>query len=66
MVKISLDDNNLSKMHPLDKIGTDRACERTSAYVTKEDIRIVLYDEFPLLRTTTGQGNIKANTGWIP
>jgi hypothetical protein len=66
MVKASLDDNNLSKMHQLYKIGTDRTCGRTSAYVTKEDIRIVLYDEFPLLRTTTGQGNIKTNTGWIP
>ena len=66
MVKVSLDDNNLSKMHPLYKIETDRTCGRTSAYVTKEDMRIVLDDEFPLLRTTTGQGNIKTNTGWIP
>jgi hypothetical protein len=66
MVKISLDNNNLSKMHPLYKIGTDHTCGRTSTYVTKEDIRIVLYDEFPLLRTATGQGNIKTNTGWIP
>jgi hypothetical protein len=65
MVKISLDYNNLSKMHLLNKIGTDRTCGRTSAYVTKEDIRIVLSDEFPLLRTT-GQGNIKTNMGWIP
>jgi hypothetical protein len=66
MVKISLDDNNLSKMHPLYKIGTDRTCEKTSAYVTKKDIKIVLYDEFPLLRTITGQDNIKINTAWIP
>jgi hypothetical protein len=66
MVKISLDDNNLSKMHPLYKIGIDRTCERTSAYVTKEDIKIVLFDEYPLLRTTTRQDNIKTNTGWTP
>jgi len=66
MVKISLDDNNLSKMHPFYKIGIDRTCERTSAYITKEYIKMVLYDEFPLLRTTTRQGNIKTNTGWIP
>jgi hypothetical protein len=66
MVKISLDDNNLSKMHPSYKIGTDRTCGRTSAYVTEEDIKVVLYDEFPLLRTTTGQDNFKTNTGWIP
>jgi hypothetical protein len=66
MVKISLDDNNLSKMHPLYKIGTDHTCERTYAYVTKEDIKIVLYDEFPLFRTIPGEDNIKINTGWIP
>ena len=62
MVKIILDDNNLSKMHPLSKIGTDRRCERTSTSVTEEAIKIKLYDGFPSLRTNTGQDNNEMNT----
>ena len=63
MVKIILDDNNLSKMHPLSKKGSDRTCERTSTCVTEEDIKIKLYDGFPSLRTNTGQDNNEMNTG---
>ncbi|WP_458747111.1 hypothetical protein [Candidatus Nitrosocosmicus sp. T] len=57
MVKISLDDNNLSKMQQFSKIGIDRSCEKISAYLTDESIKIVMYYELPILRTNTGQAN---------
>jgi len=57
MVKISLDDNNLSKMNPSPKRDTDRISERISAHVADESIKILLSDHLPILRTNTGQAN---------
>ena len=63
MVKISLDDNNLSEMHPFSKIGTDRTCERIIAHVADESIKILLSDHLPILRTNTKQANNEIITG---
>jgi hypothetical protein len=57
MVKISLDDNNLSKMQQFSKVEIDRSCEKFSACLTDDSIKIVMYDELPKLRTNTGQAN---------
>lgn len=57
MVKIRLDDNNLSKMHTFSKIDTDRISERLSAHVADEGVKILLSYHLPILRTNTGQAN---------
>jgi hypothetical protein len=57
MVKISLDDNNLSKMQQFSKIEIDRSCERISTYLIDKSMKIVMYAELPILRTNTGQAN---------
>jgi hypothetical protein len=57
MVKISLDDNNLSKMQQFPKIEIDRSCERISTYLIDKSMKIVMYAELPILRTNTGQAN---------
>ena len=55
MVKISLDNNNLSKIHPLSKIGTDLTSGRNRTHVSDESIKILLSDDLRILRTNTGQ-----------
>ncbi len=57
MVKISLDDNNLSKMQQFSKIEIDRSCERIGTYLIDKSMKIVMYAELPILRTNTGQAN---------
>ena len=57
MVKISLDDYNLSKMHAFPKIDTDRISERISAHVADESIKFLLSEHLPILRTNTEQAN---------
>ncbi len=44
-------------MQQFSKIGIDRSCEKISAYLTDESIKIVMYYELPILRTNTGQAN---------
>ena len=57
MVKVSLDDNNLSKICPLSKGGTGRTGGRISAYVGDESMKIIFDDGCSMLKTDTGQGN---------
>ena len=63
MVKISLDDNNLSKVPLLSKIGTDLTSERISARVVDESIEFLLSDDLPMLRTNIGQANNEIISG---
>ena len=55
MVKISLDDINLSKMRPVFVWGTDRTCEVLTNYLELKIVKDPFYDSSFTRRTNIGQ-----------
>lgn len=57
MVKISLDDINLSKMRPVFVWGTDRTCEGLSNHLVLKIVKDPFYDRSFTQRTNIGQNS---------
>ena len=63
MVKISLDDINLSKMCPVFVRGTDRTCGALNNSLDIKTVKVPSNDTYFTLRTNTGQDIRKKSVG---
>ena len=63
MVKIGLDDINLSIMSPEFVGEKDRTCKTLSNYFVMKTLKIPFQDGFVILRTKTGLANINKIDG---
>ena len=64
MLKISLDNINLSKIRPVFMGGTDRTCEVLNYYLDMRTVKVPFYGNFFTLRINIDQNSVE-KIDWI-